>query len=104
MGLNFLCVGEYIMALLRIDPRESIKQAALEAQGDGRLGLEDGLACFLDVNFLDLLPRYLSVLVSKTEGGHQPGNGQGLLAFAPNAGKIPCLPDGSHAVHVAGEN
>lgn len=56
VGLDPLRIGEHIVALLRIDSREPIEQGALEPQGDGRARLQDGLACFLDIDFLDSLP------------------------------------------------
>ncbi len=55
MSLHLLGVGEDIVALLRVDSRQSIQQAALETEGDGCAWLEDGLACLLNVHFLNCL-------------------------------------------------
>ncbi len=63
---DLLGVVEHISALLRVYPRDSIQQTALEPQSDGSARLENGLACFLDVDFLDRLARYLSVCCSET--------------------------------------
>lgn len=55
MGLDSLSISEHIVTLLRIDSRESIEEAALETQRDGRSRLEDSVTCLLHVNFLDCL-------------------------------------------------
>lgn len=59
--MDLLGVGEHIGTLLRKDPRDAIEQAPLQAQSDGGARLEDGLASFPDIDFLDCLARDLPV-------------------------------------------
>ena len=73
MGLNLLCIGEEIGVLLRVHARDSVEQIALKPQCDRRTGrLPDGLACVVDVHFLDYLLAQLLCVGFNSNCGHEP--------------------------------
>jgi hypothetical protein len=55
VSLNLLSVDKYVVTLLRVDSREAVQQAPLQPEGNGCPGLQNGLARFLDIDFLDCL-------------------------------------------------
>lgn len=100
--LHLLYVGEHVNALLRVHARDSVQETALQAQCDGRAGLDDGVACSRDVDALDgFASDFARGGRSRTNRGHQPEEEVSFRIFVT---RLRGLPDGRDAILGAGED
>lgn len=63
-----------VSALLVVDLGDTVEEGGLEAQGHWCLWVDDGVACFADVDGQDLLLVDLGGARVRADGCNEPGN------------------------------
>lgn len=66
-------IVEHVAALLGVDARDAVEEVALQAEGQRGAGVDDLLACLVDLDLLDGLAGDHLGRTSAADRGHPPG-------------------------------